>query len=81
VKLVEGGLLIKGEKKLEKEEKETGYVMSERSFGTFERYFGLPKGIDLDKIAATFVNGILTVRLPKSLEARKQERTIAVKAA
>lgn len=81
VKLVEGGLLIKGEKKLEKEEKETGYVMSERSFGTFERYFGLPRGVDTDKITAIFTNGILTVKLPKTVEAKKQERTIAVKAA
>ena len=81
VKLVEGGLVIKGEKKEEKHENETGYVMSERSFGTFERFFGLPRGVDMDKVSATFSKGILTVKLPKTVEAKQHERKIAVKAA
>lgn len=81
VKLVNGGLLIKGEKKEEKEEKDTGYVMSERSYGAFERYFGLPEGVDTDKIAATYTKGLLTVTLPKTKEAKLQEKKITVQAA
>ena len=81
VKLVNGGLLIKGEKKEEKKEVDAGYMMSERHFGTFERFFGVPDGVDLDKIVATYAKGVLTVTLPKTREAKLQERKIAVKAA
>jgi HSP20 family protein len=81
VKLVNGGLLIKGEKKEEREEKDTGYVMSERSYGSFERYFGLPEGVDTDKIAATYTKGVLTATLPKTKEAKLQEKKITVQAA
>ncbi len=81
VKLVNGGLLIKGEKKEEKEETDAGYVVSERSYGAFERFFGLPEGVQTDKIAATYTKGVLTVTLPKSVEAKKLERKITVQAA
>ena len=81
VKVVNGGLVIRGDKKEEKEERAKGYVMSERSYGAFERYFGLPDGIDTDKIAATYTKGILTVTLPKTHEAKLQEKKITVKAA
>jgi len=50
-------------------------------FGTFERYFQMPEGVDTEKIEATFKNGLLTVTLPKTQEARKAEKKIPVKAA
>ena len=81
VKLSNGGLVIKGEKKGEKEEKRKDYYLSERHYGAFERYFGLPEGIDTGKISATFQKGILTVTLPKTAEAKKQDKKIAVKTA
>jgi len=81
VKLSNGGLLIKGEKKEEKEEKKKDYFVSERRFGSFERYFGLPDGVDTNKITATFKKGVLTVKLPKTPEAQKQEKKIAITAA
>jgi HSP20 family protein len=81
VKLVNGGLLVKGEKKEEKEEKDKGYVLSECSYGSFERYFALPDSVDMNKISATFANGVLKVTLPKTHEAKLQERKITVKAA
>jgi HSP20 family protein len=81
VKLVNGGLLIRGEKKEEREEKDTGYVMSERSYGSFERYFRLPEGVETDKIAAIYKQGVLTVTLPKTKEAKLQEKKITVQAA
>jgi len=79
VKLANGVLSIKGEKQEEKEEKEKDYYRRERSFGSFERSFQVPEGIDTDKIAASFKNGILSVTLPKSAEAQKQEKKIEVK--
>ena len=81
VKLANGVLSIKGEKREEKEEKRKDYYRRERSFGSFERSFQVPEGIDTDKIAASFKNGILSVTLPKSAEAQKQAKRIEVKGA
>lgn len=81
VRIANGGLAIKGEKKEEKEEKSQDYFVSERRFGSFERYFRLPEGVNVDKIQANFKKGVLTVTLPKETEAQKPEKKIEVKAA
>jgi HSP20 family protein len=80
VKHANGMLIIRGDKKEEKEEKKTGLHLSERRYGSFERSFRVPEGVDVEKIDATFKKGVLTVTLPKSPEARKAEKTIAIKA-
>ena len=78
VKLANGVLTIKGEKKEEKEEKEKDYFISERRFGSFQRSFELPEGIDEDKVQASFEKGVLTIKLPKGAEAQKPEKKIAI---
>ena len=55
------------------------YYMRERSFGSFERSFRVPDGVDVDRIDASFKKGVLSVTLPKSAEAQKAEKKIAVK--
>jgi HSP20 family protein len=81
VKVANGNLIIKGEKREEKEEKKKDYYMRERSFGSFERRFEMPEGVDADKIEATFKKGVLTLTLPKTVEAQKPTKKIEVKAA
>ena len=81
VKLANGVLTIKGEKKEEKEEKRKDYHLSERRYGSFQRSFTVPDGVDSEKIEATFKNGVLTVTLPKTPEAQKAEKKITIKAA
>jgi HSP20 family protein len=81
VKVVNDNLLIKGEKQEEKEEKKKDYYLHERQFGSFERCFEVPEGVDADKIEASFKKGVLTVTLPKKPEAQKPEKKIEVKAA
>lgn len=81
IKLLNGTLTIKGEKKEEKEEKEKDYHLSERRYGLFTRSFQVPDSVDTGKIEAIFAKGVLTVKLPKSAEAQKSEKTISVKAA
>jgi HSP20 family protein len=81
VKLVDGGLTIKGEKREEKEEKKKDYYLHERHFGSFERCFAVPEGVETDKIEASFKKGVLTVTLPKKPEAQKPEKKIEIKAA
>jgi len=74
-------LTIKGEKRQEKEEKNKNWYISERAYGAFQRAFALPEGVDRDKIAAECAKGVLTITLPKSVEAQKQQKKIEIKAA
>ena len=78
VKLANGVLTIKGEKK-EEGEKQKDYHLSERRYGSFQRSFTVPDGVDAEKIEATFKNGVLMVSLPKTPEAQKKEKQIAIK--
>lgn len=65
ITLDHGQLVIKGEKKEEKEEKGRYYHRVERRYGTFCRSVRLPAEVKEEKIEATFKDGILTVTLPK----------------
>jgi HSP20 family protein len=73
-------LVLKGEKRQEKEQKDENYYFSERAYGTFQRSFELPASVDRDKITADFVKGVLTITLPKTATASKQKK-IEVKSA
>jgi len=72
-------LVLKGEKRQEKEEKDKNYHFSERAYGSFQRAFDLPASVDRDKVAADFSKGVLTITLPKTAEARKPQKKIAIK--
>lgn len=80
IKLSNGNLVIKGEKKETTEEKRKDYYLSERHYGAFERIFSLPKSVDADKIQASFAKGVLTISMPKKPDAIKPEKVIPVKA-
>jgi len=67
-------------KQEEKEEEKQNYYVRERSFGSFERTFPVPDGVDLDQVDASFKKGVLTVTLPKTEEAQKAKKKITVKA-
>jgi HSP20 family protein len=81
VKFADGTLTIKGEKRDEKEEKKKEYCLSERRYGSFQRSFGVPDGVDADKIEANYTNGVLTVTLPKTPQGQRSEKKIAIKKA
>ena len=74
-------LVLRGEKREEKEQKDKNAYMSERTYGSFQRSFALPDGIDRDKIAADLAKGVLTITFPKTEEAQKPAQKIEVKAA
>ena len=78
ISLSDGVLTIKGEKRQEKEEKEEGYHLVERSYGSFTRSIRLPKEIQNEKINASYKNGVLKITLPKSEAAKKKEIKIKV---
>ena len=74
-------LTVKGQKSYEKEEKNKDHHVSERAYGSFQRSFTLPDGVDADKITAALAKGVLTVTLPKTAEAQKPAKRIEVQAA
>ena len=74
-------LVLKGEKRQEKEEKEKNYYFSERAYGSFQRAFELPASVDRNKVSADFAKGVLTITLPKTPDAQKQQKKIEVKSA
>jgi HSP20 family protein len=63
-------LMIKGEKKQEKEEKDEHYYRAERAYGSFARTVRLPAAVDASRVAATFKHGLLMVKLPKTPAAK-----------
>ncbi len=72
VTLDHGVLTLKGERKLEKEEKKDNYTRIERSYGSFLRSFSLPDYVEADKIAADYTGGVLKLTLPKSQGGKPQ---------
>lgn len=73
-----GVLSLKGQKRLERDEKKDTYHVVERSYGSFERSFELPDSIDEDQIKADFNKGVLRVVVPKRAEAVKAAKTIPI---
>jgi HSP20 family protein len=77
VSVVEGGLLIRGERKLATEDKQANYHRRERESGFFRRMIALPARVDSTKVSAKVKNGVFTITLPKAEEAKP--RKISVK--
>ena len=67
VRFLDNALIISGEKKSERTEGNRDYYRIERSSGSFERHIRLPDGVKTEKATARFKNGILEIRLPRSL--------------
>ena len=69
-------LTLSGERKSKDETKEKNFHRIERSYGKFERCFHLPKNIKAKDIKAEYKNGVLTINVPKSEEAKAREIVI-----
>lgn len=68
---VENGVLtVSGERKYEEDKEQNGTRYTERRYGRFQRSFTLPEHVDSEQISAKFENGVLTLTLPKSAQAR-----------
>ncbi len=73
-------LLITGERKEEKEQRDTGYYACERSYGAFSRSVPLPEGVQGDDATASFKAGVLEVRMAAPTLPEKHGRQIEIKA-
>ncbi len=83
VSVTDRELVIKGERKAEKNAKEENYIYREINYGSFERRLVLPEGAKIDELKAKFSNGILEITLPApaiaktrkiEIEALKEEK-------
>jgi HSP20 family protein len=72
-------LTIKGEKKQDKEEKNENVHRVERSYGSFQRSFTLPTKVKSDNIDAVFKEGVLSISLPKTVEAKPKQIEVKIK--
>ena len=70
---------LRGERTYEKEKEGREYYRHERSWGTFHRTIPLPCEVDAGTVDATFKNGILTVKLPKTKAEVEGHKRIEIK--
>ena len=78
VDLKDGLLVISGERKFEKKEKEKNFYSIQTEYGSFKKSFQLPDNVDGEKIEADYKNGILSIHVPKD-ESTKLVSKITVK--
>ena len=78
VSLHDGSLSVSGERKSESKRDDTEVYRTERFFGRFQRTISLPTAVAADKIKAQYKDGILTVTLPKTEEAKPKQIDVAV---
>jgi HSP20 family protein len=78
VRVENGTLTIRGERKFANEKKEGSWHRVERSYGTFERAFTLPDTVDFNAVKADYKNGVLTIALPKKEVAKPRQIKIEV---
>jgi HSP20 family protein len=78
VRLEDGTLTVRGERKLEREERREGYHRIERAYGTFARSFSLPATLDPEKVTAEYKNGVLRIFVPRRSEAKPKSVSVKV---
>lgn len=78
VSLHEGSLSISGERKSEQKHEDAGVYRAERFFGRFQRTVMLPTPVAAEKVKAQYKDGILTITLPKTEEAKPKHIDINV---
>ena len=78
VSLEDGVLTISGERKFETKKEDKNYLHRERSYGSFTRSFRMGKNVQVDKIAAAYKDGVLTMTLPKAEEVKPRQIEVTV---
>src|SRR5271155_1161586 len=78
IRLENNVLTVKGERKLEKEEKEENFQRVERRYGAFTRSFTLPNTVDTESVKADYEHGVLKITLAKRAEAKPKQIKINI---
>lgn len=77
ITMSDGLLTIQGEKEQEKEKEKENFRFVERRYGSFSRSLRIPNGVDVDKIDASYKDGVLKVAIPKSEPEKSRKIEIA----
>jgi HSP20 family protein len=78
VSLHDGSLSISGERKTESKREDAEVYRAERFFGRFQRTVSLPATVAADKVQAAYTDGVLTITLPKTEEAKPKKIDVSV---
>jgi HSP20 family protein len=78
VEVIDGTLVISGERKREYQEKKEQFYRREREYGTFYRVVPLYEGMTFEDIKATFAEGVLEVSLPLPVPVEKKARRVEI---
>ena len=76
LRIVDNNLIISGEKSTEEKIERSNYLRLERSHGSFSRTLSLPDGLDTENIKATFTDGVLEVRIPRTETSTVRQITV-----
>ena len=77
IEVTEDAIVLRGERKQEKEEKKEGYYRSERTYGSFYRSLPLPEGVKIDDTKASMRDGTLEITMPIA-KVEEKKRTVAI---
>lgn len=70
-------LHLSGEKHVERESGDSTYHLMERAYGAFERSIPLPRNVDTENAKASYKNGVLTVRMPRTPGPKAKSVTVS----
>lgn len=76
LRIVDNNLILSGEKSTEEKIERSNYLRLERSHGSFSRTLSLPDGLDTEQIKATFKDGMLEVRIPRTESSTVRQITV-----
>ena len=71
-------LLIKGERRFEKDEKQENFRRVERQYGSFVHTFALPASVDPNHIEANYDKGVLHITMPRRAEAKPKQIQVGI---
>jgi len=78
IQLENNQIIVKGEKKQQKDYKDSNMICTERSYGSFQRTFSLPSEVKPSEIEAEYKDGVLKISLPRSEEVKRKEIPIKI---
>jgi len=78
LQVIDDVLIVRGEKRIQKEHTEGHYHVKECAYGRFERAIGLPDEVDSNKAQADYKNGILRIELPKAANKRRKRTKVEI---
>jgi len=78
IKVEDDTLILRGEKKVDRDTKTENFLRAERAYGAFQRSFTLPQTVERENIKASLKKGVLTLILPKKEEVKPKQISIQV---